>query len=98
MGFDLHGAALRSGYGRGWQVEVTYNDFEARLPAATRKAIEAILTEEGKLPTLYVPPEGWKDTKTAEEIKWQEKVRMQAQKNGNQLRQNEILNREIGGL
>ena len=80
------------------EVEVTYNDFEARLPAATRKAIEAILTEEGKLPTLYVPPEGWKDTKTAEEIKWQEKVRMQAQKNGNQLRQNEILNREIGGL
>ena len=75
---------------------VAYKDFEERVPPATRSAIEARLTEDGVLPSLYVSPEQWVDTKTAKELQWQQLVQMQAQRGGNQLRQNDILSNELG--
>ena len=75
---------------------ITYDAFEQRLPTATRVAIEKRLGEDGKLPSLYVPPEAWTDTRTQAERMWEQKVQFQAQRGGNKVRQNEILADELG--
>ena len=80
------------------RTKVTYDDFDARLPSSTREVFEAKLTEDGVLPSLYLPPENWIDTKTAAELRWEQKVKMQAQRSGNAMRQNDILNNELGKL
>lgn len=75
---------------------ITYEEFEANLSDEQRKAIESKLNEKGVMNSLYVPPEKWEDTKTAEESRWEQKVKFQAQLHGNQVRQNEILNKHLG--
>ena len=77
---------------------VTYDAFESRLPADTRAAIESRLTDDGTLPSLYVPPEAWTDKRSQAELLWEQKVQMQAQRGGNKSRQNEILQNELGKL
>jgi hypothetical protein len=72
------------------------DDFEARLPPSARKALESKLTEEGVLPSLYVPPERWSETRSADELRWEQKVQAEARRGGNQLRQNELLQQELG--
>ena len=47
---------------------------------------------------MYVPPEQWDETASQEAVQWERKVQMEAQKNGNQLRQNDILNNELGKM
>ena len=76
--------------------EVTYAQFDERMPETTRATIQARLTADGVLPSLYLPPEKWTDTKTAAYMRWQARVQGDARRNGNQLRQNEILGRELG--
>ena len=45
----------------------------------------------------YVPPEEWaENNKLDKELQWYQRVQWEAQRNGNQVRQNEILQREIG--
>ena len=58
--------------------------------------IERALGEDGVLDSLYVPPEEWDETGSAEEVRWEQKVRFQAQRSGNAVRQNDILNNELG--
>lgn len=47
--------------------------------------------------SMYVPPEQWEDTQTAQHIAWQRRVIFQAQREGNQMRQNDILRDQLGG-
>ena len=75
---------------------VTFEEFDELVPFETRVRIEEALTEEGVMRSLYVPPEEWDDTVTAEALKWEQKVQMEAQRGGNQLRQNDILRNELG--
>ena len=44
----------------------------------------------------YVPPELWDDNTTAAELKWERRVQFDAQRGGNGVRQNEILQKAIG--
>ena len=74
---------------------ITFADFEERLPAGPRAEIEARLTVDGVLPSLYAPPERWTETRSAAEPRWEQMVKMQAQRSGNQLRQNDILGNEL---
>ena len=74
-------------------------EFEAAFPPESErraKVLARLESEGGKLQSLYVAPEEWNDRKTAEALKWEQKVQMQAQKNGNGLRQNDILRDELG--
>ena len=41
-------------------------------------------------------PEEWTDTRTAEELAWEQKVQMQAKREGSGVRQNDILRNELG--
>lgn len=102
--------------------DINYDEFEERLPADTRAALEAKLTAEGVLPSLYVPPEQvqakcasldlahldlrdarpshfaaqWTETRSADELRWEQQVQLEARRGGNQLKQNDILQNEIG--
>lgn len=76
---------------------LTFEAFDARLPEEARARLISRLTEEGVLPSLYTPPETWIDTKTDEAIRWQNKVQGDARRYGNQLKQNDILNDQLGG-
>ena len=78
--------------------QIPYESFEQRLPAGARAALEARLTDDGVLPSLYIPPELWEETETAAELRWEQMVQLQAQRNGNQFRQNSILQDELGKL
>ena len=80
--------------------QVTYEEFEEGLPKEARATIEARLTAEGVLPSLYLPPEAYTrgDAKEKAALKWEQKVQMQAIKEGNQLRQNDILANELGKM
>jgi hypothetical protein len=64
-----------------------------RIP---HRKIEARLNEEGTMRSMYVPPEKWVETRSAEEMRWEAKVRQEAQRDGNRLRQNDILSNELG--
>ena len=66
------------------------------LPDERVRKIEAKLNEEGVMRSLYVPPEKWSETRSAEELRWERKVQLQAQREGNALRQNDILSNELG--
>ena len=77
---------------------ISFEEFEAGLSDATRSSLEKQLTDAGVLKSLYVPPELWKDDRTAAELLWEQRVQHQAQRYGNQLRQNEILNDQLGGM
>ena len=44
----------------------------------------------------YVPPEQWSESNTEAELRWEAKVQREAQRNGNSVRQNEILRDELG--
>ena len=70
----------------------------ARLPASVRARIEAKLTDDGVLGSLYVPPEQWRETQSAAALRWEQRVQLEAQRSGNQLRQNEILGNELGKM
>uniref|UniRef100_A0A7S3FLN0 EF-hand domain-containing protein n=1 Tax=Haptolina ericina TaxID=156174 RepID=A0A7S3FLN0_9EUKA len=75
---------------------ITFEEFEANLGADERRKIEARLNEEGTMRSMYVPPEKWVETRSAEEMRWEAKVRQEAQRDGNRLRQNDILSNELG--
>ena len=77
---------------------ISFAEFDSRLPASTRQAIEARLNKEGMLNSLYIPPEQWTEDRTRQELNWERKVQMQAQREGNQLRQNDILGDELGKM
>ena len=50
-----------------------------------------------RAPSRYVPPELWQDNNTTSaELKWQERVQFDAQRQGNRLRQNDVLRNELG--
>ena len=77
---------------------LTLSELEMGLPAELRTAIDAQLNKDGKLDSLYLPPEEWQESASLEELRWEQKVQMQAQKNGNGLKQNDILNSELGKM
>ena len=77
---------------------VTFEEFNAALPSSTRAAIVARINEDGVLPSLYLPPEQWSETRSQEELQWEQKVQFQALRSGNKLRQNDILQNELGKL
>jgi hypothetical protein len=74
---------------------VSFEEFDKMVPEL-REAFGARMTPEGVLPSLYAPPEEWVETRTTEELNWERKVQRQAQQSGNQLRQNDILRKELG--
>ena len=75
---------------------ITYEALEERLPPGARATIEARLNEDGVMESLYVPPEKWEDTKSAEELRKDQWIEFEARRSGNALRQNEILGKELG--
>jgi len=77
---------------------ISFEEFETGLSDATRSSLSKQLTDAGILKSLYVPPELWKDDRTAAELLWEQRVQHQAQRYGNQLRQNDILNDQLGGM
>ena len=77
---------------------VTYAEFEDGLPPSLRATIESRLNEEGVMESLYVPPEQWSEDETAKEVAWERKVQWQAQREGNALKQNDILQDQLGQL
>ena len=77
---------------------VTFEEFDAALPDSTRTAIEQRINEDGVLDSLYLPPEQWSEERSKAEIQWEQMVQMQAQRSGNALRQNDILNNELGKM
>jgi Ca2+-binding EF-hand superfamily protein len=77
---------------------VTFEEFNAALPSSTRAAIVARINEYGVLPSLYLPPEQWSETRSQAELQWEQKVQFQALRSGNKLRQNDILQNELDKL
>ena len=75
---------------------VTFAEFDAELPSSTRQAIERRLNSDGVLDSLYVPPEQWSEDRSKAELQWEQKVQMQARREGSGLRQNDILKDELG--
>ena len=84
-----HGPGTRHGDG-------TDEKCTERLPPGARATIEARLNEDGVMESLYVPPEKWEDTKSAEELRKDQWIEFEARRSGNALRQNEILGKELG--
>lgn len=66
------------------------------MPDTTRQRIEARITADGTLPSLYLPPEDWSEEASAAELQWEQMVKMQAQRSGSGVRQNDILRTELG--
>ena len=75
---------------------VTFEEFETALPDSIRFAIDERLNDEGRLDSLYLPPEQWREEQSQKEIEWEQRVQMQARRSGNALRQNDILRNELG--
>lgn len=73
-------------------------DFLARLFAGARAFRNPFEPPPPPPPpkSRYVPPEEWIDTETDKQIAWEKRVRFEAMRGGNGIRQNEILGREIG--
>ena len=71
--------------------------FETQLPASAQEMVLKRLEEEGgKLQSFYIPPEDWEETESAKEVQWEQKVQMQARRDGSGIRQNVILRNELG--
>ena len=76
---------------------ISLDEWETMLPEPARERIlERLAREGGKLQSLYVPPEEWVDTESAKKLQWEQKVQMQARREGNGMRQNDILRDELG--
>ncbi len=71
-----------------------------RGPPATAAPASGTAAAEAEPPSppasRYVPPELWDDNTTAAELKWERRVQFDAQRGGNGVRQNEILQKAIG--
>ena len=76
---------------------LTYEEFATALsPEAKASILERVAAEGGKLQSKYVPPEEWTDTRSAKALAWDQKVQMEAQREGSGTRQNDILRDELG--
>lgn len=77
---------------------LTFAQFDAGLDEPTKATILSRLNEKGVLDSLYVPPEQWTEERSKAELKWEQMVQMQAQRSGNRVRQNDILQNEFGKM
>lgn len=76
-------------------MHITFEEFEAGLGPEQRARIEAKLNADGVMASLYVPPEKWEEARTAAERQREEWLQFQARREGNGVKQNEILRREM---